>query len=338
MAIDLLATAPHYVDHLLPIWDALPAAARRHFYLGPKAWRDIPGARRIDNVVHDGNAPVLTVAHGDFKLARAARRRHIALGQHGAGQSYGNDHPSYPGGRDQDDVELFLVPNQHAFDRTIARYPRARVALVGCPKLDRLPRRRRRAGRPVVAVSFHFDSQVAPETKSAYPFYRAHVAALGRARSFELIGHAHPRMARQLEPWFRSNRIEFVASLEDVFRRADLYVVDNSSSLFEFAATGRPVVPLNAPWFRQRARLGLRFWDAAGVGLNVDRPRDLHATIERALEDPPEVRAARRAALELVYQPLRGGARLAARVLLEWAGETSPALPTRNLVTAPAPA
>lgn len=339
VAVDLLATASHYVDHLLPIWEALPAAERRYFYLGPRAWRDdIAGARRQDRLVRDGDVPILTVAHGDFKLARAGRRRHIALGQHGAGQSYSSDHSSYPGGKDQGEVELFLVPNQHAAERTLARYPRARVAIVGCPKLEGLPRKRRRSGPPVVAVSFHFDSSVAPETKSAWPAYRAHIAALGRSSSFRLLGHAHPRAAAQLGPWFRSNRIEFTPSLADVFARADLYICDNSSSLFEFAATGRPVLVLNAPWFRRRQRHGLRFWDAAGVGINVDRGRDLHPAILRALEDPPEVRTARKAALGLVYQPRRGATRLAVRAVLDWSAAVAATLPKRNLATVPAPA
>lgn len=314
----MLATAAHYVDHVLPIWDKLPAAERGYFYMSGRAWRDgIPGARRVEFLGKDPRSPILTVAHGDFKLARAARRRKIALGQHGAGQSYSTDHPSYPGGKDQAEVGLFLVPNRHAADRTLARYPKARVEIVGCPKLDRLPRKARGRGRPIVAVSFHFNTSVAPETRSAWPLYRAHVAAL--ARSVKVIGHAHPRILGQLTPYYRSNRIELVSSLDEVFRRADLYVCDNSSSLFEFAATGRPVVVLNAPWFRPKARHGLRFWDAADVGIQVDRPRDLAAAVARALKDPPTVAAAREAALRLVYQPRRGGARLAARALLEWA-------------------
>ena len=233
MAIDLLATAPHYVDHLRPIWDALPASARRHFYLGPKAQRDgIVGARRVDTLARDGDVPIVTVAHGDFKLARAAHRSRIALGQHGAGQSYSSQHASYPGGRDQDEVDLFLVPNGHAARRTLEAYPNTRCEIVGCPKLDALPRKRHReTGQPVIAVSFHFDTTVAPETRSAWSFYRAHVAAL--ARTFKVIGHAHPRIVGQLGTWYRSNRIEVVSSLEDVFRRADIYVCDNSSSLFE---------------------------------------------------------------------------------------------------------
>jgi hypothetical protein len=129
----------------------------------------------------------------------------------------------------------------------------------------------------------------------------------------KVIGHAHPGDA-VLGPWYRANRIELVPSLEDVIRRADLYVCDNSSSIFEFASTGRPVLVLNAPWYRPGRKLGLRFWDAAGVGIQVDRGlRARGSAIARALEDPPELRARREAdAQRVVYQPRRGGAKLAA--------------------------
>lgn len=317
--LDIVATAPHYVDHALPIWEALPAEVRRHFYVSGRSARDgIPGMRAVDQIRADPAVPTLAVAHGDFKIARGAGRKRLALGQHGAGQSYSTDHPSYPGGRDQAEVGLFLVPNETAADRTLAAYPKARVEIVGCPKLDSLPRRRRRAGEdPVIAFSFHFSTSVAPETDGAYRYYRGNVRLL--ADRFKVLGHAHPRLQPKLRPWYKAVRIEFVASLEDVFRRADLYVCDNSSSIFEFAATGRPVVLLNVPGYRRDVEHGLRFWAAAGVGIQVNRGRELEPAIARALrKEPADVRA-REAALDLVYQPRKGSAKLAAATLLDWA-------------------
>ena len=40
-----------------------------------------------------------------------------------------------------------------------------------------------------------------------------------------------------------------IYDFEDVVRWADVYACDNSSTLFEFAACGNPVVLMDAPWF-----------------------------------------------------------------------------------------
>jgi glycosyltransferase involved in cell wall biosynthesis len=246
-----------------------------------------------------------------------AGREMVALGQHGAGQSYSSEHSAYPGGRNQERASLFLVPNRHAEARTRHAYPRARVELVGCPKLDTLPTKER-TGEPVVAFSFHWSSStIAPEMVSAWDHY--HAAMVAAAKHRRVIGHAHPRQMSKVHRWYRKAGIDIVPSFADVLRRADLYVVDNSSSLFEFAATGRPVVVLNIPTYRREVNHGLRFWDAAGVGVNCDRPADLDDAITEALEDSAATRARREAALDIVYTPRRGGAELAAAALVDWA-------------------
>jgi CDP-glycerol glycerophosphotransferase (TagB/SpsB family) len=108
-----------------------------------------------------------------------------------------------------------------------------------------------------------------------------------------------------------------VPRFEDVCRRADVYVCDNSSTLFEFAATGRPVVLLNsAAWPKGRGP-GLRFWEAAGVGVQVDRPADLGDAVQRAIELwGPDVRA-RQAALDIVYAFRSGAAERAVAAISE---------------------
>lgn len=319
--IDVFASVPWYVEHLAPVWCALPPEARGLFHVSA---RSAPAASGLPNVTtrpmaHDPRRPTLVVSYGDYRAVRMAGRAKVALGQHGAGQSYSGTHHAYPGGRDQADVSLFLVPNETAAARWRAMYPKARVAVVGCPKLDTLPRKPRMEP-PVVAFSFHWDGPVvAPELRSAWPLYRHVIARI--AKRHQVIGHAHPKALNGiLLRFYRDAGVPVVPSFAAVLRQADLYCADNSSSLFEFAATGRPVVVLNAPWYRRDVRHGLRFWDAAGVGINADGPAELDAVIDRALTDPPEVAAARERALSLVYQPRSGGAEMAASALLEWAG------------------
>ena len=262
---------------------------------------------------------MLVASHGDLRTARAVGYKRLVLMQHGAGQSYGAartpDNPSYPGGRDNRDVGLFLVPNEHAARRWRAAYPRAAVEIVGCPKIETLPAREPGPG-PVVALSFHWDFRLCPETLSAFVEYQGSVPEL--AERFTLIGHGHPRRL-ELARFYRRLGVEQVASFSEICRRADAYVCDNSSTLFEFAAIGRPVVVLNSRLYRRGAEHGLRFWSAASVGVNVDTRSQLIPAVERALECRPEDVAAREAALDLVYQPRTGSAALAAEAIRDWA-------------------
>jgi hypothetical protein len=265
----------------------------------------------------------LVASYGGLRRARRQGFQRIVLAQHGAGQSYGGDrrrsaHPSYPGGSDNADVGLFLVPNEHAAGRWRRAYPRTPVAVVGCPKLDTLPKRSGTGG-PVVAVSFHFDLSLLAETRSARMHFTS--ALPGLARSYRLIGHSHPRL--DLSQFYRRMGIEYVRDFDEVCRRADVYVCDNSSTLFEFAATGRPVVVLNEPHYRRDVEHGLRFWDAADVGIQVDSPHDLAPAIRLALDDGPEQRARREAALSLVYAYRTGGAKRAAEAIMGWAAEVA---------------
>lgn len=315
--IDAFASKPWYAHHIAPIWEALGADAGRFHVRGSQTVAAAAGLAGVTEDRPAGSAPIVTVATSDYLAALRAGRRRIALGQHGAGQSYGTRHPSYPGGDGQDDVGLFLVPNATAARVTLERYPDARVSIVGCPKVDRLPCRIPDGRTGVVAISTHWNGRMAPEAGSGWPSFGR--ALLELAKTHPVIGHAHPRMLGRVGPFYRAAGIEVVGDFRGVLERADVLVMDNSSSLFEFAATGRPVVVLNPPTYRKYKNYGLRFWEAAGVGVNVDATRDLELAIARALELRPADVAAREAALDIVYQPRHGSAELAAAALLEWA-------------------
>lgn len=324
MTVDVLATEAHFVDHLGAVYAALPPEARGSFYVS----RDAEARARaigVEPKVANGGPqhPTLVASYGD--LVRAARgtpgHRKVAIMEHGAGQSYGGRpgsarHGSYAGGSGRGAASLFLHPGEHPAARDRRTYPRARVEVVGSPHLDTLPVREGAPGR-VVAFSFHFNAPIAAEARTSYPWIFPAIAAL-RGR-FALLGHAHPRMYDAVRPRYEKLGIEPVRLFSDVCRRADVYVCDNSSTLFAFAATGRPVVVLNPPWYDRRVDHGLRFWSAAGVGVNCNDPAALADCIDRALELRPDDVAAREAALDLVYAYRRGAAKRAADVLVEWA-------------------
>ena len=320
--IDVLASAPHYADHLSAVFGALPAESRGSFMTG-----DRQTAERVRELGHEpvppdgSDRPTLVASFGDLKRAGSLGRPRVALMEHGAGQSYGGrdrsaHHGSYAGGRGRDGASLFLHPGQHPAERDRKAYPSARVEVVGSPHLDTLPKRVGAKGR-VVAFSFHFNSPFAPETKNAYAW--AWPAILKLRGSYELLGHAHPNLYPYIFRRYRRAGIEPVASFADVCRRADVYICDNSSTLFAFAATGRPVVVLNPPWYSRDVNHGLRFWEAADVGVQCNALGDLPALIDEALKDKAAQKRKREAALDLVYAYRSGAAKRAAAMLKDWA-------------------
>lgn len=338
--IDAIAGEPHFLDHIAPVWSLLPAPVRGRFHVDPTLVEraaargitavplDMDSLRRTSQAgpVHDG-IPTLVASIGDIKIGRRLGHGPFVFLEHGAGQAYdlrnAND-ASYAGGPDRDDNEVFLVPNEYSASRWRRAYPRARVEVVGSPRLDGLPQREPGPG-PVVAVSFHGDWPRGAYGGTALHDGYAEVLPLLAAR-WPVIGHAHPgkgwgdRMARL----FARHGIEFVRDFDDVCRRADLYVCDNSSTIFEFASTGRPVVLMNARHWSRKAGPGLRFWDAAHVGLQVDRPEDLVGAVEISLGSPDgrtgrELKRRREHALRFVYAQRRGAATRAAAIVADWA-------------------
>jgi hypothetical protein len=264
--------------------------------------RQQPGAPRAV----PGDGPIAFAASiGDIKVGRRLGYRRFVFIEHGAGQAYDGDrssrgHPSYSGGMDREDVIAFLVPNEYSASRWRAAYPATRVDIVGSPHVGDLPDREPGPG-PVVAISFHWPAPVAPEARTAIGYYALSLPAV--ARTFDVIGHAHPKgdwQARTARAYRRAS-IPMVEDFDEVCRRADIYVCDNSSTIFEFAATGRPVVVLNHPDYRRHIHHGLRFWEAATVGVNVDHPGDLIDGIRRGLADDAVTRVAREDALKIVY-------------------------------------
>ena len=226
--VDLVAGAVQYLDHLAPVWHALPDRARGRFVVDQDL---VPRAADLGITAEVGldgpDRPTLVASFGDLRRVRDAGRSHVALIEHGIGQSYGGDRDwahrsSYPGGRGRD-AELFLHPNETSAARDRAAYPEARVEVVGCPKLDTLPAREPGPG-PVIAVAFHWDGAM-PELRWAWPRFRHAIVRL--AARYTVIGHGHPRAMADLAPWYRRAGIEVVPDFADVCRRADLLVFDN---------------------------------------------------------------------------------------------------------------
>jgi glycosyltransferase involved in cell wall biosynthesis len=228
-------------------------------------------------------------------------------------------HRSYAGGNGRGKVAAFLCPNQAVADANLARYPNTPAVVIGSPRVDVLRRIERQPGPTTVAIGFHWRCRVCPEAGTALDHYKASLAAL-RVRlavdGIELVGHGHPRAAAELAPLYAKAGIEWVPSFEDVVARASVFVADNSSTIFEAAACDIPVVLLNCPQYRRDVDHGLRFWDEAGVGVQVDGPGGLVDGIVAALADPPGQQALRRATVGRVYGTVDGEAAMRAATAL----------------------
>lgn len=241
---------------------------------------------------------MVVAASGDLRLANG---RPVVFCEHGAGQSYSSRHSSYAGGRGRKGVRLFLCPGAHPSERNRKFYPHVPVVEIGCPKMDRWHVKPVNPEPRTVAISFHWNCTVHRETRSAWGEFISALPELAAAGDLNVIGHAHPRIARILKPYYERAGIEYARSFNEVLRRASCYVCDNSSTIFEFASTDRPVVLMNSRYYRRGVTHGLRFWSEASIGLQVDSPRALLGTIRNALKDLPYMADRRRAAVSRVY-------------------------------------
>lgn len=288
MKLDVFARRAHYIDHLAPVYRALPEERRGAFTVPAElvgyARQEIRDGKiePYNGESPRGNDPILVASYGD--IARAARRpRKIVHMEHGTGHAFGT--APYPNGTKgkRDLVDLFLAPNEYTA-RLIRSVRSTRVEVIGTPKLDHIDRGEdvcRSLSRPTIAIAFHWGDRNShpPETGSAFEHYKAILPQL--AARFRLFGHGHPLARDFYRKEFESMGIDWLDDFRDVCRLADIYINDLSSTLYEFLVTGKPVIVLNAPWFRRDVQWGLRFWDYSDIGINVNEPDELEPAIER---------------------------------------------------------
>lgn len=286
--IHLVASQPHYHDHLLEIWKALPNRRKGDVFLGEE--RD---------VVVRPNDILMVAGYADVK--RFIRNRVIYV-EHGAGQSYVGMEPGarpfYSGGPQHRNTIGFVCPNYEVEARWKAMYPDKPTVVAGCPRLDPWHRGDRGQSDPrTVAVTFHWDAQFTgvPETTSAFPYYFQYLTeAITRWRheGWTVIGHAHPKypalQAFWKTPEMRYLGVEFVESSDGVLDRAGVLIADNTSLQAEFLSLNRPVVWLNHDGYRRDVEHGGRFWTwpKRYGGPTIDNGRSLVALDLDSLQLP----------------------------------------------------
>jgi len=251
---------------MLPVWNALPEQARGEFITtAPK--EKLRGLTAV-------------ASNGDYKLTTGP----TVFFEHGAGFTYSNNHPSYAGSSGKERSIMFCNTNQRVQAANRRTYPNSEHVIVGCPKMDTMPLLEPpKNDRPKVAFSFHWNCMVAPESQTSFYHYERELVRVGNTmKHWEHVGHGHPRFWPTLKPFWERNRFRLMQNFDDVMKTCDVYVADTTSTLYEFAATGRPVIVLNAPWYRRTVNHGIRFWEDI-PGIQVNNRTDLIPMIEHVL-------------------------------------------------------
>jgi hypothetical protein len=340
--VEFFARREHFIDHMLPVWNALKG--ERGVFWIPEYLEAYAQAAGVEDyavlkpegddplkVRPEGLAPLVVSAYGDALIAKKfVPQRPFIMMEHGVGLTF-SGHPGYAGGRGlRNSMSLFLAPNEFIRAKTQAAIRDAMQVVIGTPKLDAYghsPKNERtsfgegKKGTPVVAISFHWNGEkVAPEAGNALLHYMQVLPELAKRTDIRRLGHGHPKYRFALGPIYESLGIEVEWTFARVMERADVYVNDCSSTMYEFCVTGKPVVILNAPWFRRNVKHGIRFWDYTDIGPQVDEPTELNQAIERVLNDPQEFSEAREAMVRDLYPYLGYGAQRAAGAILGFIG------------------
>ena len=311
MTVDALASEIHYIDHIAPVWHALNPNTRGRFRVTRAELIDHAATHNITAIVQPAKPRNHTIvaSWGDYRRTNGQ----VIYMEHGIGHTYSNQHPSYAGAPGRDRATLFL--NQHHLTETKNKntYPNANHAIIGVPRLDNI--NIRPAEGRTVAMSFHWECRVAPESRSAFEHYRHGLRQL-RSQNYQLVGHAHPHKGwpEKLKGYYQRHGIPYIPNFKQVLEQADLYVIDNSSTGYEFAAAGRHVIHMNAPWYRKYINHGIRFWDHL-PGPMVDNYQELIVTIQEVLDNPDKYEKQRKAVVTELFPHLGNSAQVAAQAI-----------------------
>jgi hypothetical protein len=332
MKLDFFARRAHYIDHMAPVYKSLPHERRGIFTVpdslydyARKELGDLGHIEIYDGETPRGNDPILVASYGDISRAARNPSRKIVHMEHGIGHAFGTaPYPNGPRGK-RDLVDLFLAPNEYTA-RLIRSVRSTRVEVIGTPKMDHVDRGEdacRSMSRPTLAIAFHWGDRNSkpPEAGSAFEHYKDFLPKL-KKQSFRIFGHGHPLAADIYQKEFERLGIDWLDDFRDVCRLADIYINDLSSTLYEFLLTDKPVIVLNAPWFRKDIHWGLRFWDYSDVGINVWQTSELLSAIEETLANYQTVCwRARSTAVHELYPYFSHSAQRAAEVLTKYLEE-----------------
>lgn len=272
--VDLCWSLPHYLAHAYPIWEKLP--------------RELRGKLCQPHEPPDPGNWGMIASWQDLEPLRETHQTIYV--EHGAGQCYAGDEksalqPGYSGsgGYRHGGVIGFISPSQTVADR----WTTAPAVAVGCPKLDRW--RHWQPPAKTVCFVFHWDCTISPEARTAFNYYGPHLSDSVSnliSQGWTVYGHAHPKWEGRIDDALRHAGMAVLADETQVFENCSAMILDNSSLGFEFMALCRPIVWLNAPWYRGDIDHGLRFWRWSHMAPQIDSPEQLRELdLAKAIRD-----------------------------------------------------
>jgi len=239
--------------------------------------------REPDKIIADN---VVVFSYGDLKKMNDKGKK-IIFCDHGTGFYYNESHPSYAGSHTgRENVVLRLSPN-HIHAEKEKETLDCPIEIIGMPKLDRFANKywRVHKGKPTIAISFHFDCRVNNETRSSFSHFERALPWL--KEHFKVLGHGHPRILDRIKPYYKKYGIPIVEDFEEVIKRADCYIIDNSSTIYEWCITKKPIVLLNAPFYRRNVehKGNPRFWRLSDIAPHCNQPEDLVRCVYEAVNN-----------------------------------------------------
>jgi hypothetical protein len=299
MKIQFFASHQHYYDHMLPVYNGLHHKQRGklivHERVKSHKGKSYHSSLAMSNAL-DKSLPVMVAGHSDMIVVNKFCDRVVYM-EHGIGLNYTKPNSGLCDSSNREGVVLILSPNEKSYCLSKAANPEVKNYIIGMPLMDNLFTLDKPEYPNRICFSFHFDTAVFHFMRSSVTYYRDEIVNLYR-NGYDVVIHAHPRAQKNIFAWFVQNGIPPERMIRD-FRRAVeesyLYVCDNSSTIFMFAAVPyRRVVLLNRPsWiesFQRRDKINFRFWQYSGIGKNIFTSKDLRQAIDAELKRDPDMR------------------------------------------------
>lgn len=320
MAIDFFASSIHYIDHLVPIYNQLSDEYKGNFYTRENLIETLDNLNIDAKPLQEKNdlEITLTSSFGDLRDARKTGAP-IIISEHGAGQSYKDNYsPAYIGGIDRRGAIAALVPGIKQAEKQLKAYPTIPVYPIGIPKLDNYHKNldlyNSKVKKDSVVISFHWDCKVEQETRSCYRFYKSIIKEM--KKDFNIKIHGHPRDIKKYKAFADYIKVDHLETFDQVIEEGWIYCCDNSSTIFEWISLNRPVVLLNCHLYRKNIEHGMRFWEYADIGPNVDVPKTFPNVLQKALTNHTQYQQRREEVKNEVYfQPDGQGAKRACLAL-----------------------